>query len=121
MNHRRYDDKDNRTSPASKSLPAYFVKALVGKPFVALAFFILYLFIFRPGYQVDDDITMIQMVSGYFGGQPVPFMVFSNVILGFLLNFLYRLPTNLNWEILLFLRSIFFPFGALFILSSPSR
>ena len=51
---------------------------------------------------MDDDITMIQMVSGYLGGQPVPFMVFSNVILGILLNLLYRLPTHLNWEILLF-------------------
>jgi hypothetical protein len=70
---------------------------------VAIAFFILYLFVFRPGYQVDDDITMIQLASGYLGGTPVPFMVFSNVILGFLLNFLYRLPTNLNWEILFFL------------------
>ena len=69
---------------------------------VAVAFFILYLFVFRSGYQVDDDITMIQLASGYLGGTPVPFMVFSNVILGFLLNFLYRLPTNLNWEILIF-------------------
>ena len=68
----------------------------------AIAFFVLYLFVFRPGYQVDDDITMIQLASGYLGGTPVPFMVFSNVILGFILNFLYRLPTNLNWEILLF-------------------
>jgi hypothetical protein len=68
----------------------------------AIAFFVLYLFVFRPGYQVDDDITMIQLASGYLGGTPVPFMVFSNVILGFILNLVYSLPTNLNWEILLF-------------------
>jgi hypothetical protein len=95
-------DKDNRNSPASKSLPAFLLTPWRAALLCALAFFILYLFVFRPGYQVDDDITMIQLVSGYFGGQPVPFMVFSNVILGFLLNILYRLPTDLNWEILLF-------------------
>jgi len=70
--------------------------------FCVVAFFGLYLFVFRPGYQVDDDITMIQIASGYLGGQPLPFLVFSNVALGFLLNFLYRLPTQLNWEILIF-------------------
>jgi hypothetical protein len=95
-------DKDNRTLPASKSLPAFLLTPWRAALLCVLAFFILYLFVFRPGYQVDDDITMIQLVSGYFGGQPVPFMVFSNVILGFLLNILYRLPTDLNWEILLF-------------------
>jgi len=70
--------------------------------FCVVAFFGLYLFVFRPGYQVDDDITMIQIASGYLGGQPTPFLVFSNVALGFLLNFLYQLPTHLNWEILIF-------------------
>jgi len=95
-------NKDNRTLPASKSVTAFLLTPWLAGLLCATAFFILYLFVFRPGYQVDDDITMIQLVSGYLGGQPVPFMVFSNVILGFLLNFLYRLPTNLNWEIWLF-------------------
>jgi hypothetical protein len=94
--------KDNRTLPASKSVPAFLLTPWRAALLCTLAFFILYVFVFRPGYQVDDDITMIQLVSGYLGGQPVPFMVFSNVILGFLLNILYRLPTHLNWEILLF-------------------
>jgi len=71
--------------------------------FCAVVFFALYLFLFRPGYQVDDDITMIQIASGYLGGQPAPFLVFSNVALGFLLNLLYRLPSHVNWEILFFL------------------
>jgi hypothetical protein len=62
----------------------------------------IYLFVLQPGYAVNDDISMISLVSGYLGGAPVPFMVFSNVILGFLLKQLYTLPSRLNWEILIF-------------------
>ena len=94
-------NQDNQTLPTKKSMRDILSIPWLASLLYAIAFFILYLFVFRPGYQVDDDITMIQLVSGYFG-KPVPFMVFSNVVLGFLLNFLYRLPTNLNWEILIF-------------------
>jgi hypothetical protein len=94
-------NQDNQTLPTKKSMRDILSIPWLASLLYAIAFFILYLFVFRPGYQVDDDITMIQLVSGYFG-KPVPFMVFSNVILGFLLNLLYRLPTNLNWEILIF-------------------
>ena len=95
-------NQDNQSLPAKKSAWAILSTPWLASLLVAVAFFILYLFVFRPGYQVDDDITMIQLTSGYLGGTPLPFMVFSNVILGFLLNFLYRLPTNLNWEVLIF-------------------
>ncbi len=70
--------------------------------FCIVSFFALYLFIFQPGYLLDDDISIISLASGYLGGKSVPFLVFSNVILGFLLNLLYRLPTNINWEFWLF-------------------
>ena len=66
-------------------------------------FFALYLSVFRLGYLVNDDITMISLVSGYLGGKPVPFMVYSNVIWGFLLIPLYTIHSNLNWEIWLFI------------------
>ncbi len=86
-------------------------------------FFLLHLLVFRPGYQVDDDITMISLASGYLGGKPVPFLIFSNVILGFLLNILYRLPTSLNWEILFFIALNFFSTWCLIhlVLSFPLR
>ena len=66
-------------------------------------FFSLYLSVFRLGYLVNDDITMISLVSGYLGGKPVPFMIYSNVIWGFLLIPLYAIHSNLNWEIWLFI------------------
>jgi len=69
----------------------------------ATTFFTLYLSIFRLSYLVNDDLTMISLVSGYLGGKPVPFMVYSNVIWGFLLIPLYAIHSSLNWEIWLFL------------------
>jgi hypothetical protein len=95
-------NKNIQTLPTKKGVLAVLSIPWLASLLCPIAFFILYLFVFRPGYQVDDDITMIQLASGYLGGMAVPFMVFSNVILGFILNFLYRLPTNLNWEILIF-------------------
>ncbi len=95
-------NQDNPTLPTKKSVLVVLSIPWLASLLCAIAFFVLYLLAFRPGYQVDDDITMIQLASGYLGGIAVPFMVFSNVVLGFLLNFLYRMPTNLNWEILIF-------------------
>ena len=76
-------NQDNQTLPTKKSVRAILSIPWLASLLCAIAFFVLYLFVFRPGYQVDDDITMIQLASGYLGGTPVPFMVFSNVILGF--------------------------------------
>jgi hypothetical protein len=58
---------------------------------------------FRPGYAVNDDIKMIALVAGYPTGGAVPFLIFSNVLLGFILVPLYRLPTSLNWTVFLFI------------------
>ena len=95
-------NNDNQTSPTKKGALTILSNPWLASLLCVIVFFFLYLFVFRPGYQVDDDITMIQLVSGALGGVSVPFMVFSNIVLGFILNFLYRLPTNLNWEILIF-------------------
>jgi hypothetical protein len=56
----------------------------------------------RPGYGTNDDIQIIATASGYMGGKPFPFLIFSNVLLGFVLNFLYGLNFKINWEIWLF-------------------
>jgi len=70
---------------------------------ITAVFFGLCLFILRPGYWINDDLKIIWSVAGYpGGGETNPFMIFSNVLLGFLLAPLYALPTTLNWEIFLF-------------------
>ncbi len=64
--------------------------------------FAVIIMILRPGYGTNDDIQIIATASGYMGGKPFPFLIFSNVLLGFVLNFLYGLNFTANWEIWLF-------------------
>jgi len=64
--------------------------------------FAVIIMILRPGYGTNDDIQIIATVSGYMGGKPFPFLIFSNVLLGFVLNFLYGLNFKINWEIWFF-------------------
>jgi hypothetical protein len=67
-----------------------------------VAFFAFFLLVLRPGYDVNDDVNMIGLASGYFGGKPVPFLIYSNSLLGLILNPLYAMHTAINWEILIF-------------------
>lgn len=84
-------------------------------------FFAIFLVLLRPGYGANDDIDIIAIASGYLGGKPVPFLIFSNVILGFALNFLYGLHPQVNWEMLVFLAINFCSLWALLfaIMTSP--
>ena len=70
---------------------------------VTTVFFALVLGILHPGYAINDDIKIIAIAAGYPGVQPSPFLIFSNVLLGFLLVALYKIPSSVNWEIILFL------------------
>ena len=80
-------------------------------------FFLIYLGLLHPGYEINDDLKIISIASGYPGGDPAPFLVYSNVLLGFILIPLYALHTVLNWEMLLFSMINFFSlWGLLFIL-----
>lgn len=88
--------------PVHSMAPMQFIKShwISIASFVWTAgFFAIYLAVFRPGYAVSDDISLISLVSGYLGTTPVPFMTFSNVLLGFVLIPLYAMHSNLNWEI----------------------
>jgi hypothetical protein len=78
-------------------------------------FFAVFFSVFRIGYAINDDVAMISIASGYLG-EAAPVLVFSNVILGFLLKPLYSLPSRLNWEILLFLLIHFFSIWTLLFL-----
>jgi len=80
-----------------------FVRSPLGVSLATtIIFFIIFLVVLRPGYETDDDLSIISLASGYLGGKPLPFLVYSNVLWGFLLNPLYALPSRINWEVLLF-------------------
>lgn len=72
---------------------------------------------------INDDIGIIMLASGYLGGKPAPFLIYSNVVLGWILNLLYALPVGLNWEIILFIALNFLCVWALIylVLSRPIK
>jgi hypothetical protein len=96
-----------------KKFLSFLGQPWVASLLVAIGFFLLYLLVFRPGYETDDDISIIMMASGYLGGEPVPFLFFSNVLLGFLLKPLYGLHSSINWEIWFFVALNFISVWAL--------
>ncbi|HSR31669.1 MAG TPA: hypothetical protein VLY63_13970, partial [Anaerolineae bacterium] len=67
-----------------------------------VVFFVVFIGVLHPGYAINDDIKIIAIAAGYPDVTASPFLVFSNVLLGFLLVPLYKLPTAINWEIALF-------------------
>ena len=109
--------------PTGRSGPGQALPSWLAALIVAALFLAVHLLVFRPGYAVNDDISMIAIAAGYPGGQPLPFLMFSNVLLGLLLNLLYRLPGALNWEIWIFLTLQFLSVWGLLavILSGPWR
>ncbi len=86
---------------------------------ITIPFFIIFLVVFRPGYGINDDFGIISLASGYLGGKPVPYLTYSNVLLGFILNPLYELHTNINWLIIIFLAVNFLAVASLlYVISS---
>lgn len=69
---------------------------------VIVALYLICYGLLHPGYAINDDLKMISMVAGYPGLSPTPFLVFSNVLWGFILMPLYALRVALNWEMILF-------------------
>ena len=66
--------------------------------FVILGLFIVFnLFILHPGYETNDDIVMIELLSGYLGGIPVEFSINSNVLLGLVFQQLFFIFPSINW------------------------
>ena len=68
------------------------VLAIVLLPLAALTFF-------TPSYQTNDDIAMRLLAEGNFvpGDEPVPYLMFINVILGKILALAYGLSTAVPW------------------------
>jgi hypothetical protein len=86
---------------------------------ITILFFIIFEGLLHPGYAINDDLKIISIIYGFPAGDPAPFLVSSNVLLGFLLQPLYAFHSSLNWEILLFSAINFFSvWGLLYIIFS---
>ena len=112
-----------RESPALRRIYAFLKRPLVVSLVTTIVFFVVFLVFLHPGYETDDDISIISLASGYLGGKPIPFLVFSNVVWGLLLTSLYALHSRINWEVLLFFVLNFISTSGLIylVLSRPWR
>jgi hypothetical protein len=91
----------------------FLLQPLVAAFIFSAIFFALVFIFFRPGYGATDDINIISIAFGYLGGKPLPFLVYSNVLLGFALNFFYGVSPHINWEICFFIALNFLSVWAL--------
>ncbi|MFH1186444.1 MAG: hypothetical protein V1755_15650 [Chloroflexota bacterium] len=95
--------RTGQRDPDAAPGPGFLSSPQATASLITALFFGLCLLILRPGYWINDDLKIIWSVAGYpGGGETNPFMIHSNVLLGFLLAPLYALHTTLNWEIYLF-------------------
>lgn len=66
--------------------------------FVISIIFLLSYFIFYPTvFEQNDDVIMKLIANGYFTGQPESHLVFINIIVGFILKFLYIHISGIEW------------------------
>jgi len=50
-----------------------------------------------PGYETNDDLGMQLIASGFYTGQPSEYLIFTNVLIGWILRCLYHLRDGHNW------------------------
>ncbi len=61
------------------------------------ALFTLFLFFITPFYETGDEAAMMRIASGITTGEPSEYLVFSNVLYGFILKCLYSFNNTINW------------------------
>lgn len=64
---------------------------------INLILFGLFLSYATPAYETNDDMMMQMIASGFHTGHPDEHLVFTNVMIGWALRFLYEVWTGHNW------------------------
>jgi hypothetical protein len=95
------------------------ISALASGACLALALWIVTL-----GFESNDDVGMAEIVSGLTTGAPSAELIFSNILIGSVLKFLYGLTDRVNWYTLYLLGAHFVALTGLlwaFLRLQPSR
>ena len=71
-----------------------------------LAFVVFCFLLCHPHFENNDDFGLLGVVSGFFG-ECDPHMVFTNVLLGKVLVFLYSLCHSFNWYVAFHVATMF--------------
>jgi hypothetical protein len=90
------------------SFNPFFRNELFLSLLVNILLFSLFFLAFTPFFETNDDYGMMQIASGYRYGEPTEYLVYLNVIWGFLLKFLYQNFPAANWYVILFYLVHFF-------------
>lgn len=65
---------------------------------IILLFIFLFINIFlTPHYETNDDFGMMSIVSGLYTGDPSEYIIFQNILMGFLYKYLYLYIPNIHW------------------------
>jgi hypothetical protein len=73
----------------------------------------LFLIIFTPCYETNDDLVMQHIASGLYTGHPSEYLVFTSVVVGWTLKILYAFYSGCNWYLLYLLTLHFAALSAL--------
>jgi hypothetical protein len=76
------------------------------------------------GFESNDDVGMAQIASGLNTGAPSAELIFSNILIGRVIKFLYQLTTRVNWYTLYLLATHFLALTGLlwaFLRMLPTR
>jgi hypothetical protein len=76
------------------------LQALVLAAVVNLILFALFLTCATPAYETNDDLMMQLIASGFYTGHPDAHLVFTNILIGWVLQFLYQTWAGCNWYLI---------------------
>ena len=71
-----------------------------------IVFFIAFVFVIGVKYETNDDLALSLLVEGAYG-QRTPYMIYSNVLWGKLLVWLYTLIPTIKWYLVLLFFMLF--------------
>jgi hypothetical protein len=76
------------------------IKALSWAVVVNFILFAIFLTYTTPAYETDDDLEMQFIASGFYTGHPDAHLVFTNILIGWVLKFLYGSWAGCNWYLI---------------------
>ena len=88
---------------------------------ILLLLYIISFAYWYPVYESNDDMSFQLFATGFYTGQPEPFLRFTNILFGYLLVGLYSISEQLNWYTLCILAAQFIAFWSILYFSIKGR
>ena len=95
-------EPEKLTFVKNKGVTSFLSRPIVVAIAVNLVLFSLFFLTFSPLFESNDDLTMMEIASGFRYDDPSEYLVFINVILGLIFKALYTAIPSFNWYIVVF-------------------